>query len=125
MITNKRLLVKSGVAKEEVWFTDLCRIKDSIVKTGLSDKILGTGKIYPITPEYPYAPKMHAYTEGGMYRLKKVYNIVEDREGEEEEVSEIELFRKSQTHPHLKGLKEPYALHELLEGAIFKKKQTS
>jgi hypothetical protein len=121
MITNQRLLIKSGVTKENVWFTDLNRIKESIVKIGLADKILGTGKLYPITPEYPYAPKRHVYTEVGMYRLKKVYNIAE---GRDEEVTEMELFRKSLTHPHLEGLKKPYDVQELLKEAIFRKKQT-
>jgi hypothetical protein len=71
MITNQRLLIKSGTTKEDVWFTDLNRIKESIIKIGLVDRMLGTGKLYPITPEYPYAPKLRSYSRGGMDRLKK------------------------------------------------------
>ena len=115
MITNQRLLIKSGMAKEDVWFTDLNRIKESIVKIGLVDKIVGTGKLYPITPEYPYAPKMRSYSRAGMDRLKKVYNIVE---GKDEMVSETVLFSKSVSHPHLEGLEEPYSVQKLLKEAI-------
>ena len=105
-----------------MWFTDLNRIKESIVKIGLPDRILGTGKLYPITPEYPYAPKRHLYSRAGINRLKKVYNIVE---GKDEEISEIELYRKSMSHPYLEGLKEPHGVQELLKEAIIRKKQTS
>lgn len=116
MITNQRLIIKSGVTEQDVWFTDLDNIKDTIVKIGLVDKILGTGKLYPITPAYPYEPKPRAYTEGGMYRPTKVYNIAEQKY---EEIPEIELYRKGQTHPHLEGLKEPYAVQKLLKEVIY------
>jgi membrane protein YdbS with pleckstrin-like domain len=68
MITNQRLIIKSGISEQDVWFAELDRIKDTLVKIGFVDKILGTGKLYPITAEYPYEPKMRGYSEGGMYR---------------------------------------------------------
>jgi hypothetical protein len=114
MITNQRLLIKSGAKKDDVWFTDLSRLKESLVKKGLVDRLFGTGKIYPITPEYPYAPKLRTYSIAGMNRQKKVYNIVE---GKDDMVSEIELYRKSLSHPHLEGLKEQYGVQKLLNQA--------
>lgn len=116
MITNQRLIIKSGVTEQDVWFANLEKIEDTVVKIGIVDKILGTGKLYPITAEYPYEPKPRAYTEGGMYRPKKVFNIPEQKY---EEIPEIELYRKSQTHPRLEGLKEPYAVQKLLKEVIF------
>jgi hypothetical protein len=116
MITNQRLMIKSGVTEHDVWFTELDNIKDTIVKIGLVDKILGTGKTYPITRAYPYEPKPRAYTKGGMYRPIKVFNIAEQKY---EEIPERELYRKSQTHPRLEGLKEPYAVEKLLKEVIF------
>ena len=116
MITNQRLLIKSGITEQDVWFADLDRIKDTLVKIGLVDKVLGTGKLYPITAEYPYEPKLRAYSQGGMDKPIKVYNIVEQKY---EEIPEIELYRKSQTHPRLEGLTEPYAVQKLLKEAIF------
>jgi hypothetical protein len=116
MITNQRLLIKSGITEKDVWFTNLENIKEIIVKTGITDKILGTGRIYPITHEYPYAPQPRSYSRGGMYNLKKVYNVAE---GKYEEVSEYELYTKSLSHPRLEGLNEPYAVQKLLREAIF------
>lgn len=114
-ITNRRLLISSGVSKNDVWFASLDGIKETIVKAGIVDKIVGTGKLYPITAEYPYAPQMRSYSRGGMYNLKKVYNIAE---GNYEEVSEYDLYTKSISHPHLEGLEEPYAVQKLLKEAI-------
>ena len=115
MITNQRLLIKSGTTKEDVWFTDLSRIKESITKIGLADRMLGTGKLYPITPEYPYAPKMRHYSRRGMDRLQKVYNVIE---GKDEMVSETILYSKSVSHPHFEGVKEPCDVQNLLKEAI-------
>jgi hypothetical protein len=98
VITNQRLIIKSGVTEEDVWFADLDNIKDTFVKIGLVDKLLGTGKLYPITPAYPYEPKTRAYTKGGAYRPTRVFNIVEQKY---EEIPEIELYRKNISHPRL------------------------
>lgn len=92
MITNQRLLIKSGITDKDVWFANLDSIKETIVKIGFVDKILGTGKIYPITAEYPYTPQRYFYSEGGMNKTKKVFNIVT---GMDEEIQEIELYRMS------------------------------
>ena len=116
MITNQRLIIKSGVTEQDVWFANLDNIKDTIVKIGLADKILGTGKIYPITSAYPYEPKPRYYTRARMYKPIKVFNIAEQKY---EEITEIELYRKSHTHPRLEGLKEPYAVEKLLKEVIF------
>lgn len=116
MITNQRLIIKSGITEQDIWFTDLDNIKDTLVRIGFVDKILGTGKLYPITPEYPYEPKMRAYSQGGMYKLTKVYNIVEQKY---DEIAEIELYRHDQSRPRLEALTEPYAVQKLLKEAIF------
>ncbi len=115
-ITNVRLIIKSGITQTDVWFTDLNKIKEIIVKTGIVDKILGTGKVYPITSEYPYAPELRSYSRGGMNNLKRVYNVAE---GRYDEVTEYDLYTKSVNHPHLEGLNEPYAVQKLLREAIF------
>jgi hypothetical protein len=117
LITNQRLIIKSGITKNDVWFANLDDIKDAVVKVGLVDKMVGTGKIYPITAAYPYEPKgSYRFTEGGMNNPIKVYNIAEQRH---EEITEMELWRKLRTHPKLEALTEPYAVKKLLKEAIF------
>ena len=116
MITNQRLLIKSGITKDDIWFTELDNIKDVMVKIGLIDKIQGTVKIYPITSAYPYEPKGYSFTEAGMNNPIKVYNIAEQKY---EEITEIELYRKLKNHPKLEALTEPYAVAKLLKEAIF------
>ena len=120
MVTNQRLLIKSGITKYDLWFNEHGNIKDILVKIGIIDKILGTGKLYPITPEYPYAPKLRAYSKGGMYRLKKVSNLTT---GAIDEIPEIELYRKSLSHPHIEGIKEPYVVQKLLRETILRPSQ--
>lgn len=114
MITNQRLIIKKGIREHESWFVNLEEIMDVIVKIGLVDKLFGTGKIYPITPEYPYEPKIYVYSKD-MDRLKRVYNIVKQ---EYEEIPERELTMKTHYHPHLEGLKEPYAVQKFLREVI-------
>ena len=75
------------------------------MKTGVGDKIVGTGKLYPITAEYPYAPKLRVYTRNGLDKLRKVYNLTT---GVYDEIYETELYRKSLSHPHLEGVKNPF-----------------
>ena len=109
-------MIKAGTNQQDVWFTELGNIKEIIVRIGFVDKLFGTGSIYPITPEYPYAPQPRAYSRGGMNNLKKTYNIVK---GEYEMVAEIELYRTVQSHPHIQAIKEPYALQKLLRETIW------
>ena len=116
MITNQRLLIKDGLRKEDVWFTRLEKIKKVIVKKGITGKILGTGKIYPITVTYPYYPKHRRYTEGGMNKLVKEYNLVTE---EYDEITELELYRLINSHPNLDVMKDPYKIQKMLEEAIF------
>ena len=116
MITNQRLLIKEGLRKDKVWFTRLEKIKKVIVKKGITGKILGTGKIYPITETYPYYPKHRRYTEGGMNRLVKVYNLLTEQH---DEVTELELYNLINSHPNLDVMKEPYKIQQILEEAIF------
>jgi hypothetical protein len=116
MITNQRLFIKSGLKKDDVWFTRLEKIKKVVVKKGITGKILGTGKIYPITETYPYYPKHRGYTEGGMNRLIKVYNLVTK---EDDEITEFELYTKVMSHPNLDVMKGPYKIQKILEEAIF------
>ena len=55
MITDRRLLIKRGAQKEDLWFAPLSEIKNVIVRIGYVDKSQGTGRIYPITSKFPYA----------------------------------------------------------------------
>ena len=116
MITNQRLLIKEGLRKDDVWFIKLEKIKKVIIKKGITGKILGTGKIYPITGTYPYYPKHRGYTKGGMGRLVKVYNLVTE---EYDEVTELDLYNMITSHPNLDVMKEPYKIQKILEEAIF------
>lgn len=119
MITNQRLLIKEGITEDDLWFVKLGKIKEIIVRKGIIGKLLGTGKIYPITDEYPYAPKIYSYSgeysRGGL-ETKKVFNIVR---GEYEEITERELAIKTSSHPHLDATKKPHAVKKILEEAIF------
>ncbi len=122
MITNRRLLIKTGITERDIWSSDLDRIKEIFVKIGISDKILGTGKIYPITPEYPYAPQLRSYTGARrgsgqlpMNKLKKVHNLAT---GKDEEVTEWELYTKTLSHPHLEALKKPYEVQRIFKETI-------
>ncbi len=110
-VTDRRLLIKTGSSRHDVWSSELSKIKGIIVKRGVSDRLLGTGKLYPITEEYPYAPKLRVYTRNGMDRIRKVYNLTT---GVYDEISEIELYRKSLSHPHLEGIEKPYSVQPLL-----------
>ncbi len=114
-LTNQRLLIKTGPTKHNIWQTDLGKIKGFTVKTGVSDKLLGTGKLYPITAEYPYAPKARVYTRRGMDTPRRVFNL---STGTYDEISETELYLKSISHPHLEGIREPYAAKKLFTETI-------
>ena len=48
--------------------------------------------------------------------MKKVSNLAEQKY---EEITEIDLYRKTQHHPKIGGFKEPYKLQKLLREAIF------
>lgn len=115
MITNQRLLIKTGTIQDNIWFAQHNEIKEIIVKKSVLDKLLGTGKIYPITANYPYAPKIYGYVNfywrGGRYIKKKVYNIPKRAY---EEVPQIVLYRKTTKHPHLKALNQPHLVEKLL-----------
>ena len=99
-----------------MWFTELDDIKDVIVKRGVSDKIFGTGKVYPITPEHPYEPIPQTYGEGNCSNLITEYNIVTK---EYDSMTEMEHFKQLIGHPCLEGLTEPYVIQKLLKDAIF------
>ncbi len=114
-LTNQRLLIKTGPTKHNIWQTDLGKIKGFTVKTGVSDKLLGTGKLYPITAEYPYAPKARVYTRRGMDTPRRVFNLAT---GTYDVISETELYLKSISHPHLEGIREPYAAQKLFTETI-------
>lgn len=123
MITNKRLLIKSGITESDVWFTGLDAIKNVVVHFGISDKILGTGSLYPMTVEYPYSPKLRSFRrltylgrDRSGARLVKVWNFADQRY---EGVSEKMLWRTIFYHPHLWGLKETFPVQKLLREAIF------
>jgi hypothetical protein len=116
MITNQRLLIREGLTKDDVWFTRLEKIKKVVVKKGITGKILGTGKIYPITETYPYYPRHQSYTKGGMNRLIKVYNLITEQY---DEITEQEIYTKVISHPNLDVIKEPYKVQKILEEAIF------
>ncbi len=85
------------------------------MKTGVGDKIVGTGKLYPITAEYPYAPKLRVYTRNGLDKIRKVYNLTT---GVYDEIYETELYRKSMSHPHLEGVKKPFEVKQVFDQSI-------
>jgi hypothetical protein len=115
VVTNRRVLIKTGSSKHDVWSSELDKIRGFIVTTGVSDKIVGTGKLYPITAEYPYAPKLRVYTRNGMDRLRKVYNLTT---GVYDKIFETELYRKSLSHPHLEGVKNPSEVKRVFDQII-------
>jgi hypothetical protein len=114
-VTNKRLIIKSGI--NSVWSTDLSSIKQTIVKTTLVDRILHSSTIYPITPQYPYAPERRAYYRFGrncaaaMQAKRRVFNLADNKY---EEVTQYELYMKSITQPHLDGILKPQEIQSLL-----------
>ena len=112
LVTTKRLIIKTGILKESIWSTKLENIKEVIVKRGLADRMLGTGKIYPITPQYPYKPKIYSYSKAGMYNTKKIFNLTT---GAYDEVAEIDLYRKSVSHPHFEGIKQPDNVQSIIK----------
>jgi hypothetical protein len=50
-----------------------------------------------------------------MDRLRKVYNLTT---GVYDEIFETELYRKSISHPHLEGVKNPYEVQRLFDQII-------
>ncbi len=115
LVTDKRLVIKTGINKEKVWSSKLANIKEVVVTRGIIDRLLGTGKLYLITPQYPYKPKPYAYSKGGMNSTKKVYNLTTETY---DEVTQMELYRKSMSHPHLEGIMDPFKAQELLKENI-------
>ena len=117
IITNQRLLIKEGLPEDDLWFVKLDKIKKVIVRKGIIDKFFGTGKVYPITDDYPYAPGIYGFSsEGGPYIPKRVFNIAR---GAYEEIAELELYPKTQNHPHFCYMKNPHSIKKILEEAIF------
>lgn len=106
LITNQRLIIKSGIAKEDIWFTKLDEINDVVVKKG---------KLYPITAVFPYEPKGSIVVYGEEYDYVKVYNIVEHKY---EEMTRIDRVRIEQSRPHLEALPKPSVVKKLLREAI-------
>lgn len=117
ILTNKRLIKKSGKTKKDVWFAKNEDIKELIVKRGIMDKIFGTGKIYPITPEHPYEPIPRVYGEPGeCNKLITEYNIVTKNY---DSMTQMEHYKQLRRHPCLEGLNEPYTVKKILTQAIF------
>ena len=114
MITNRRLLIKSGKKQDDIWFVRLDRIKDLIIKKGVLGKIFGIAKIYPITPTYPYHP-LKKYVIGDSSwpggHTKSVYNMVKEKH---EDVDKIIVKRKIRTHPRLEALKQHQKVERLI-----------
>jgi hypothetical protein len=115
VITNQRLIIKTGPTKYDVWTSENSKIKGIVVKTGIGDKFLGTAKLYPITKEYPYDPKARVYSRNGVLRLRKVYNLIT---GVYDEISEAEFYRKSFSRPHLEGIEQPQTVKRLFYQTI-------
>ena len=116
MVTNQRLLISDVHGK--VWFSRLDKIKKVVVKKGITDKILGTGTIYPITEEYPYVPGgwQRYNSDNPINAVTKVYNHVRE---EYEEVTKLEFKMHTRHRPKLELMKEPYKIQKILEEAIF------
>ena len=115
VLTNRKVLIKTGFSRNALWTSELNKISGFIVKTGVGDKIVGTGKLYPITAEYPYAPKLRVYTRNGLGNLRKVYNLTT---GVYDEIYETELYRRSMSHPHLEGVKKPFEVKQVFDQSI-------
>ena len=89
MLTDGRLLIKTGKKEDDIWFTKLENIKEVIVQKGITGKILGTGTIYPITDTHPPFNPNNPHDQGW------------------------KRFQK------LDVIKEPYKIKKILEEAIF------
>ncbi len=111
LITNQRLLMKSGEAKQDVWVAKLDEIYDAVVKNG---------KLYPITADFPYDPKGSIIMYGEDYDLISVYNIVEHTY---EDMTRIDSVRVEQSRPCLVALPEPSVVKELLREAILERRK--
>ncbi len=117
MITNQRFLIKEGNSKNDIWYVELKRIAEVIVKRRFIDRLFGTGRIYPITPDYPYSPSIlgrgiHFYD---LDRPKKIFNIEKKTE---EYIRDDEVFLKASQHPNFKGIKSPYQVERILKERI-------
>jgi hypothetical protein len=78
--------------------------------------MFGTGKIYPIAPQYPYEPKIYTYSQGGVYNMKKIFNLTT---GAYDEVAQIDLYRKSVSPPpHFEGIKQPDNVQSIIKTNI-------
>lgn len=116
VITDQRLIIQTWALRQKVWWAYFSEIKEIGVKTGLVDKLLGTGTVYPLTPSHPFAPGMRfSYTKGNPFRVHKLPNPAT---GEYEEFSEMQIWRKTSFHPCLQALNEPYEVQKLLQEAI-------
>jgi hypothetical protein len=116
VITDQRLIIQTWALRQKVWWAYFSEIKEIGVKTGLVDKLLGTGTVYPVTPSYPFAPGMRfIYTEGDPFRVHKLPNPAT---GEYEEFSEMQIWRKTSFRPSLQALNAPYEVQKQLQEAI-------
>ena len=118
VITDERLIIKTWVLRQKMWFAYLSEIEKVGVKVGLVDKLFGTGTVYPITPSYPFAPGervLRWYTDGSPGRVHKLYNPAT---GNYEEFSEWQIWTKTTFRPCLSALKEPAEVQKLLQKAI-------
>ena len=118
MLTNQRLIIKSGITKDDIWSQKLGNIKEIIVKKGVVGMIFGTAKIYPITDMYPYDPKFYGtifFGHEGQRRMIKRYNIAK---GTYEEVPNMVLHRMTQSHPRLEALNKPKVVEKILRDLI-------
>lgn len=118
VITDKRLIIKTWVFRQKMWFADFSEIKEIGVKVGLVDKLFGTGTVYPITPSYPFAPGervLRWYTDENPGRVHKLFNPAT---GNYEEFSEWQIWIKTTFRPCLSALEEPFEVQKLLQKAI-------
>ena len=75
ILTNQRFIVKKGKKKEDIWSVRLEKVKEVIVKKGITGKILGTAIVYPVTDSWPYYPRHRYHTRAGLHHLKNPYKI--------------------------------------------------
>jgi membrane protein YdbS with pleckstrin-like domain len=122
VITDQKLIIKSGKEDDDVWVINLDNIKQIIVKKGVIGKIFGTAKIYPIIPSYPYNPeekrpwfKVKSDRYNAMHTHLQVYNIVESRY---DMIEEYTLRRMVQSHPRLEALNNYQMVEQLLKERI-------
>ena len=97
IITDRRLIIQTWAFGQKIWWAKLGEVKEIGVKIGLTDRLYGTGTVYPVSSFYPFSPGMRFnYSKGDPFRVHKLPNPAT---GEDEEFSEMQIWRKTSFIP--------------------------